>query len=274
MRDCSYRFALIALVGTSLIPALSSAGGPGKTDRGKQILARFATEFVALTPGKGKFPQSFFMGFDHGPASEQPAHKVTFAYDFAVAKYEVTQELYEAVMGNNPSRWKGPRNSVEKVSWNEANTFCSKTTKALRAGGLLRDRETIRLPSEAEWEYACRAGTTTKFSFGDSEKDLGVYGWFTGNAKGNDPPVGAKKANPWGLFDMHGYGWEWCADAWHPDYKNAPADGSALKDKSATDRAVRGGAWTEVADHCRSAYRHHAPANARSEAIGFRCVKK
>jgi formylglycine-generating enzyme required for sulfatase activity len=266
--------SLIALASAGILASLTSADDGSKEDRGKQILQRFASEFVRIAPGKDKFPSSFVMGSADGPASEQPAHKVTVAYDFAFAKYEVTQELYEAVMGNNPSRWKGPRNSVEKVSWDEANTFCSKATKSLRVGKLLTDKETIRLPTEAEWEYACRAGTTTKYSFGDSEKDLGLYCWFTGNAKGNDPPVGAKRPNPWGLFDMHGYGWEWCADAWHPDYTDAPTDGSARQDKSATERVVRGGAWTEVADHCRSAYRHHARAGERSEAIGFRCVKQ
>jgi formylglycine-generating enzyme required for sulfatase activity len=278
MKNGTFGLIGIALLGISTFAALPAADEAGKAADGKQILERFASEFVSLTPGKGQFPASFVMGSAQGPTSEQPAHKVTFAYSFAVAKYEVTQELYETVIGKNPSRWKGPRNSLEIVSWDEANTFCSKATAALRRAGLLKNGETIRLPTEAEWEYACRAGTTSKFSFGDSEKELGLYGWFTGNAKGNDPPAGAKRANPWGLFDMHGYVWEWCADSWYQDYKDVPSDGSAPvsapKPLKGSERVLRGGAWTEVADHCRSAYRHHASADTGSDAIGFRCVKK
>ncbi len=244
-------------------------GGGAEAPRANKILHRFLDEFVDITPGRGQFPATFVMGSQGGPAAEQPAHKVVLAHAFALAKFEVTQELYEVVMGKNPSRWKGPRNSVEMVHWAEANAFCAQTTKVLHAHGLLKDKEWIRLPTEAEWEYVCRAGTTGSYSFGDAAKDLGMYAWFTGNAKGNDPPVGAKKPNPWGLYDMHGYVWEWCADAWRPNYQDAHGNGKA----GAKERVLRGGAWTEVADHCRSAYRHHVPAETRSAAIGFRCLK-
>src|SRR5439155_24293449 len=126
-----------------------------------------------------------------------------------------------------PAKWKGPRNSVEMVNWHEANDFCAKVALQLRRLKLLDADEEIRLPSEAEWEYACRAGTTTDYSFGDKVEDLGKYSWYKPNSPGNDRPVGKKLPNDWGLFDMHGYVWEWCADSVHPDYKNAPADGSA-----------------------------------------------
>ncbi len=238
------------------------------------ILKRFADEFIVITPGKGKFPASFVMGSNKGgAASEQPAHQVSLAKPFAMAKYEVTQELYQAVMGTNPSRWKGPRNSVEKVSWDEAVAFCRKVTQELRRLGMLRKEEIIRLPTEAEWEYLCRAGTTTAYSFGEDANELTQYCWFTGNAKGNDPPVGAKKANPWGFYDMHGYVWEWCADAWHPNYEGAPKDSSAWHAEGAKERVIRGGAWTERAERCRSGARGHAAAETRSDAIGFRCVR-
>src|SRR5436305_7647883 len=111
-------------------------------------------------------------------ATEGPATKVTFKKPFAVARYEVTQELYQAVTGKDPSKWKGPRNSVEMVSWDEANDFCRKATDELRKRKLLGDDEVIRLPSEAEWEYACRAGTKTKYSFGDKEDALKDHAWF------------------------------------------------------------------------------------------------
>src|SRR5207302_11016277 len=122
-------------------------------------------EFVPLTPGTGKFPASFQMGTADGAATEKPVTTITLKANFALAKYEVTQELYEVVMGKNPSKWKGPRNSVEMVSWEEANEFCRKATAELHKRKLLSDDEVIRLPTEAEWEYACRAGTSTAYSF-------------------------------------------------------------------------------------------------------------
>src|SRR5260370_20043692 len=151
--------------------------GPVKADKPDaktdKILKLFADEFVPLTPGTDKFPASFRMGSADGPATEKPVVTITFKSPFAMAKDEVTQELYETVMGKNPSKWKGPRNSVEMVSWEEANDFCRKATAELRQRKLIGANEVIRLPSEAEWEYACRAGTTTSYSFGDNLKDLG-----------------------------------------------------------------------------------------------------
>jgi formylglycine-generating enzyme required for sulfatase activity len=231
------------------------------------ILKQFVDEFILLTPGQGKYPASFIMG----SATEEPAHRVTFEHPFALARYEVTQELYQVVMGNNPSRWKGARNSVEKVSWDEAMDFCAKATRELRQRKLIGADERIRLPSEAEWEYACRAGTTGAYSFGDAVGDLTHYAWYKDNSKGYDPPVGQKRPNPWGFFDMHGYEFEWCLDGWHPNYEGAPADGSAWGDGK--ERAIRGGAWSASADAARSAARGHAPVEARREEIGFRCVK-
>ena len=238
------------------------------------ILRLFADEFVTLTPGTGPFPASFRMG-SAGEAlkHEQPAHTVTLPGRLVIAKYEVTQELYEVIMDKNPSRWRGPRNSVEMVNWEEAKRFCRLVTRELRNRKLVGQDEIIRLPSEAEWEFACRAGTQTRYSFGDEPALLTDYGWFTGNARGNDPPVGRKKPNGWGLYDLHGYVWEWCLDAWHPSYEGAPADGSAWEEKDAKERVVRGGSWAHSADHCRSAYRRPLPADHRSDAVGFRCIR-
>jgi formylglycine-generating enzyme required for sulfatase activity len=203
---------------------------------------------------------------------EKPAVKVTFKRPFAVAKYEVTQELYEAVVGSNPSRWKGPRNSVEMVTWDDAQEFCLKATTMLRERKLIAATEEVRLPSEAEWEYACRAGTTTAYCFGDKAAALTDYAWFDGNAKGNDPPVGKKKPNAWGLYDMHGYVWEWCADAWSNSHTGAAADGKARVDRREKKRVIRGGAWTENASACRSASRAGRDRTSASDAVGFRCV--
>jgi formylglycine-generating enzyme required for sulfatase activity len=268
-------FLLAVLCSAGLAAFALPADEPAEDERDK-ILRRFVEEFVPLTPGEGKFPASFVMGSDEriaGP-TERPATRVTFKKPFAVARYEVTQELYQAVIGKNPSKWKGPRNSVEMVSWEEANDFCAKVTVELRKRKLIGEKEVIRLPSEAEWEYACRAGTTTAYGFGDDPKDLGDYAWFKGNAAGNDPPVGRKKPNAWGLYDMHGYVWEWCADAWQPSHKDADAEGKPRAPGPETKQfVIRGGSWADDADKARSAFRAGRDRGSRSDAVGFRCVR-
>jgi formylglycine-generating enzyme required for sulfatase activity len=263
-----------ALAGLFLVVAITAiaADDPKPADAKGAILKRFVDEFILLTPGKGTYPASFSMGSAEGPANEKPAHKVTFKAPFAMAKYEVTQELYEAVMGKNPAKWQGPRNSVEMVSWPDANEFCKKATAELVRRKLLAEGETIRLPSEAEWEYACRAGTTTKYSFGDKADELKDYAWFEANSKGEDPPVGKKKGNPWGFHDVHGYVSEWVQDAWHADYEGAPTDGSVWDAKEPKERVARSGSFADPADECRSAYRHHFAPDHRSDRVGFRCV--
>ena len=246
---------------------------PDPTPRKDAILKLFVEEFVPITPGKGKFPESFMMGTEKGGRdNERPVHKVTFQYSFAIAKYEVTQELYHVVMGKNPAKWQGLRNSVEMCDWNESTEFCAKVTKLLHERKLIAKDERIRLPSEAEWEYCCRAGTTTPYSFADI-KDIDKYCWYKVNAPGNDPPVGMKAPNPWGLYDVHGYVWEWCLDSWSPSYKATPTDGSAFVDKNGTDHVLRGGGYSDPAEACRSAYRHFVPAKTQADTIGFRCVK-
>lgn len=245
---------------------------PDPTPRKMEILTRFAEEFVKLPPKNAdRAADSFMMGSD-AASDEQPPHQVMIR-PFAMAKYETTQELYHVVMGKNPSKWRGLRNAVEVVSWAEANEFCQKATQELRQSKLLDDKATIRLPSEAEWEYACRAGTKTKWSHGDVLDELGKFCWYKANSKGFDPPVGEKLANPWGLYDMHGYNWEWVADDWQPGYKDAPTDGSARRVTGAKDRVIRGGSWNDSADAARSSARHHVPADTRNDKIGFRCVK-
>lgn len=269
--------------GLAVCSILSTAVN-GAEDETTPLLQTFVDEFVSISPGSGDFPKSFQMGSSRGP-SERPVHEVTFDYEFAIAKYEVPQNLYEAVMGDNPSRWKGPRNSVEMMTWQDARSFCEKLTGLLRESGLIDKDEVIRLPTEAEWEYCCRAGTTTDYSFGDEARAdgdegniatlLDPYGWHTGNAAGNDPPVGALKPNPWGLYDMHGYLRELCADAWHDSYENAPADGSAWVEENSDPKevVVRGGSWKDRYDALRSASRMKWDVTKPDDAVGFRCVK-
>ena len=237
------------------------------------ILKTFREEFVAITPGKGPFPQSFEMGSTVGDSSEQPRHRVRFDSEFQIAKYEVPQNLYEAVMGKNPSVWGGPRNSVEMVSFRDAQAFCTQATKLLHEAKLIAEEEEIRLPSEAEWEYCCRAGTTTAYSFGETAAELDKFAWHTGNAAGNDPPVGALKPNAWGLYDMHGYLWEYVGDSWHPNYEKAPADGGSWQaNQRELPRVIRGGSWRDPSGLLKSATRWSVPDHVRSDAIGFRCV--
>ena len=268
------------------LPAQDHAANPKPTARieTRELLQTFVSEFVEITPGRGKYPASFVMGTERGPWSEQPAHRVTFAATFHVAKYEVPQNLYEAVMGVNPSRWKGPRHSAENFTWQDAQEFCRRSTRLLREEKLIAETETIRMPTEAEWEYCCRAGTTTPYSFGETATapgDVGVkasvldkFGWHTGNAAGNDPPVGALQPNPWGLCDMHGYLWEFVSDAWHENYDGSAPDGSALaRPAEVSRRIVRGGSWMNRYECHRSAYRQPVVESAKGEAIGLRCIK-
>jgi formylglycine-generating enzyme required for sulfatase activity len=237
------------------------------------LLKTFRGEFVDITPGKGPFPRDFEMGRTGDDESEQPRHRVTLDDNFAVARYEVPQDLWQAVMGTNPSRWKGPRNSVEMLSWNDAVEFCRKVTDKLRAAKLIGPSQVVRLPSEAEWEYAARAGTDTLYSFGDDAAGLDDFAWSTRNAKGNDPPVGAKEPNAWKLYDVHGYLWEWCADAWHENYTGAPADGSAWTEAGEPNRRVlRGGSWKDAAERLTSSHRRGAGRTLQDDAVGLRCV--
>ncbi|MCX5677393.1 MAG: formylglycine-generating enzyme family protein [Planctomycetota bacterium] len=215
---------------------------------------------VLIRPGK------FVMG---SPDSEQgrdgnegPQHEVTISKPFYLGVTEVTQPQYEAVMGTNPSAFKEPTNPVEKVSWNDAIEFCRKLSE--------KTRKTFRLPTEAEREYACRAGSKTRFSFGDSESVLGEYAWYASNSGGKTHPVGQKKPNPWGLYDMHGNVAEWCAD-WYADYPKAAVT-DPQGPASGTYRVLRGGSWYPTPDGCRSAFRNYGTLGIRYNVFGFRVV--
>ncbi len=202
-------------------------------------------------------------------SDEKPQHTVRITKSFYLGVTEVTQEQYERVMDSNPSHFKGAQLPVENVSWNDAMEFCRKLSelRAERSVGRV-----YRLPTEAEWEYACRAGSTTKWSFGDSESSLGDYAWFSSNAGRKTHPVGTKKPNAWGLYDMHGNVLEWCSDWWKRDYTTTtvsdptgPATGSY--------RVYRGGGWSYCAWSCRSAFRNARSTGApesRGDSLGFR----
>jgi formylglycine-generating enzyme required for sulfatase activity len=189
---------------------------------------------------------------------------VTLTKPFYIGVYEVTNAQWKRVMGTVPSRWKGADLPVGNVGWDDANEFCR------RLSALPEEKQAgrvYRLPTEAEWEYACRAGTTTKWSFGDDESRLGDYAWFDGNSGNGTHPVGKKKPNAWGLFDMHGNVTEWCND-WLGDYaKGAVTDPQGPSQGS--HRVYRGGSWLYTAGDCRSAFRWIVPS-LRIGILGFR----
>jgi formylglycine-generating enzyme required for sulfatase activity len=213
-------------------------------------------EFVLIPTG------SFMMGSDlYADSNETPQHRVTISQSFYLGKYEVTQAQWEAVMGNNPSEFKGQSNPVENVSWNDAQTFIERLNRK-------EGTKKYRLPTEAEWEYAARAGTTTLFSFGDDVDSLGQYAWY---ATIMSLPVGGKLPNPWGLYDMHGNVWEWVQD-WYDEsyYAKSPASdprGPAV----GSNRVLRGGGFaSDSAEPLRSAKRGSYSPEIRSVVSGFR----
>ncbi|MCP5518843.1 MAG: formylglycine-generating enzyme family protein [Verrucomicrobiales bacterium] len=211
----------------------------------------------------------FEMGSPAGEAGrdddEGPLHKVRFDWPFYLGKYEVTQEQWERVMGSNPSLLKGEsRRPVECVSWTGAQGFVSKLNESLGGAAGLR----FALPSEAQWEYGCRAGTTTRFSSGDHDSRLGQYGWYTGNALGQPHRVGEKQPNGWGLYDMHGNVREWCSD-WYGIYPGGDVT-DPKRPSSGSNRVFRGGGWYCDAQDCRSANRDRNSPSCTSNDLGFR----
>ena len=203
---------------------------------------------------------------------EAPAHRVVISMPFYLGKYEVTQEEWYKIMGNNPSEFKSEkvgmnsrRHPVEMVSWNDAQEFLKRLNA--RSSGV-----TFRLPTEAEWEYAARAGTQTAYSFGDNPAQLGDYEWYDDNSHDMTHPVGEKLPNAFGLYDMHGNVWEWLTDSWHENYRGAPTDGSAWEQGGdAEQRLLRGGSGNNP-DISRSAYRVRDDPDYLSPYIGVRVV--
>ena len=171
--------------------------------------------------------------------------------------------------GDNPSCFKGDNLPVECVSWDDVQDFIRKLNE--REG-----TDKYRLPSEAEWEYVARAGTTTRYSFGDEESKLGDYAWYRDNSDYQTHPVGQKKPNPWGLYDMHGNVWEWVQDCWHGNYNGAPDDSSARAEYYSCLRVARGGGWRSGLRCCRSATRIWPDALdvCFGAKIGFRLVRE
>ena len=221
-------------------------------------------------------PGTFLMGSPEDEAGrysyEGPQHEVTLSRAFWLGRYPVTQAEYAKVMmGENHSRFKGENRPVESVSWEEAVEFCRRLTEHCRTAGTLPEGNEFRLPTEAEWEYCCRAGGTSAYCYGDDEARLADYAWYERNSKKETHEVGLKKANSWGLHDMHGNVWEWCLDAeeWSARYKDKESVVDPLSD-SGQRRVNRGGSWHSTGRNCRSAFRFALVPALRHDGLGFR----
>jgi len=260
-------FATIAVVTLLLVnPALPDAPVPEPATLGTsdspldaEVLENSIGIKLRLLPAG-----TFTMGQAGGGTDETP-HRVTLSKPFYLGVYEVTNAQWKRVMESDPSKFKDDDRPVEQVSWDDAMEFCRKLSalpEELSAG------RAYRLPSEAEWEYACRAGTDTQYSFGDDESKRGEYGWYDGNSGGKTQRIGQKKANAWGLFDMHENVWELCSD-WYGDYPDG-VETDPQGPPRATVRVSRGGSWYNPATYWRSAYRCGDDPAGRYDFLGFR----
>lgn len=230
-----------------------------------EALERFTNsigmELVCIPAG------TFWMGSPESDEMEpdnEKLHEVTISQPFYMGIYPVTQAQWEAVMGNHPRHFTGDStHPVDRVSWEDAQEFLNRLSEL--------DGRTYTLPTEAQWEYACRAGSTGRYCFGDDVSQLGDYAWYIENSDYTSHPVGQKQANAWGLYDMHGNVWEWCHD-WLGHY-----DGTASVDPSSPHtsamRVIRGGSWYDFAPDLRSACRRASRPNARYSHVGFRCSR-
>ena len=235
------------------------------------ILIR-AGEFMM---GSGESTEAVVKAFDlpeifvHYLKNEHPRHRVRITKPFYMGKYEATQEQWMAIMGSNPSFRKGAKNPVETVSWDDCQAFIKKLNDKLGKPGVK-----FSLPTEAQWEYACRAGTTTLFSFGDDKSSLEEYVWYGRSSVKKLQPVGQKKPNPWGLYDIHGNIGEWCADRYDEDgYKQSPENDPTGPSKGIS-RVVRGGSFYEdTPDFFRCADRYHDHPDYRYYRYGLRVVR-
>jgi len=208
------------------------------------------------------------MGGRDGAEDEKPVHQVVLN-DFLIGEKEITQGQWYAVMGNNPS-YNRERNSdelpVENVSWEEAMKFCDKLSE--------KAKRIYTLPTESQWEYACRAGGAGRWCFGDDARELGKYVWYASNSEQKTHPVGTKSSNTFGLYDMHGNVWEWCLDFYDEKFYGSP---DAMKidpcnTNRGTFRVIRGGAWSSSPDSCCSSNRHSGKPDEGSGVVGFRVV--
>ncbi len=240
--------------------------------------APFAPEMVALPPGR------FWMGSRDGEGwdYERPRHEVTIPQAIAVGRYSVT--LHEWAFAKDDAEWakatgRKPR-PVRAEGWQDDRPVIDVSWEDARAYVKWLSRKTgqpYRLLSEAEWEYACRAGSEAAYCFGDGEAELGDYAWYSGNSEGETHPVGEKKPNRFGLYDMHGNVWEWCEDLWHDSYKDKPEElkelGGPWTARNSGGRVLRGGSWVDIPWNLRAAARSRYSTESRNNGAGFRVAR-
>ncbi len=254
----TFVWATLAALALSLsAPAVAETAGSAFRDCSE------CPEMVAIPAGTFLMGRKAdpFSNEQQPPANEQPQHEVKVK-SFALGKYEVTQEQWFALMGDNPSYNKGRPLPVENVSWDDIQVFLGKLNA--------KTGKRYRLPTEAEWEYAARAGSTTLYSFGDDVAQLSRYGWYAANALSKTHPIGEKLPNQFGLHDMAGNVWEWVQDCYNENYNGAAADGIAAAGPEDCDRVVRGGSWESGADFLRPAFRGRVRPTHRVLNLGFR----
>ena len=266
------------LVISIIVLVLLVAGGIGgyrlffsdKPSNSPSYTPRFPDDFnwVDILPG------IFIMGYSNGTFNQGPSHLITISKDFQMLKFEVTQTQWKAVMG----KWEfesdryiagiGDNHPVYYVSWNDCQSFISKLNK-------LDSNYTYRLPTEAEWEYCCRAGSNTNYSFGDDEERLGDYAWYQDNSYEKTHPVGQKLPNAWGLYDMHGNVRELCQDWYDENYYEHSPDTDPQGPSSGTQRAFRCGDWDHPAWASRSSRRNGISPDFQNDSrLGFRLVRE
>jgi formylglycine-generating enzyme required for sulfatase activity len=231
----------------------------------KKITNSLGMEFVYVKPG------SFMMGSpanESGRYDDEMQHRVTLSKGFYMQTTEVTQGQWRAIMGSSPSKFSncGEDCPVEQVSWDDVQTFISKLNR--KKGG-----NRYRLPTEAEWEYAARAGSTARFCYGDDEGRLSEYAWYSGNSGGKTHPVAQKQPNAWGLYDMHGNVYEWCQDWYDKNYPSGNVT-DPTGPSSGSLRVLCGGSWSSLAEFCRSAIRYGKFSVTRNLYLGFRLVRE
>jgi formylglycine-generating enzyme required for sulfatase activity len=267
---------LIAVLATGCTPSTE----PPPTATGSVVKTKCGSDMVEIPPGQ------FTMGWKDGPVDVKPEHTVK-SDGFLIDQHEITQEVYEAVVGKNASRHKNPKNPVEQVTWTGAARFCN--ARSLKEGLTpCYDTNTwecdfsatgYRLPTEAEWEYACRAGSTTQYYYGDNPEELKSYAWFETNSDGHPHPVAQRKPNAWNLFDMAGNVWEWCNDYYSAKYYRVSPEDNPRGPKEGEKRVLKGGAWSTTAASCTSWSRYcdetgETDICLTGDSYGFRCVRK
>ena len=241
------------------LAAAPPAASAAKAEPSKIWANTLGMAFVLIPSG------SFDMGSDSGDADEQPVRSMTIDKPFYIGQFEVTQAQWHAVMESDPSQFTDePNRPVESVSWDDAQEFIAKLNA-------MEPNATYRLPTEAEWEYAARAGSAAAYSFGDDATQLDAHGWYADNAGNITHPVGEKQPNAWGAHAVHGGVWEWVQDRYGPYPSEAAA--APPGPPPGNRRVIRGGSWLSPAEDCRAASRSHAHPAFRGANVGFRLVR-